>query len=129
MKYSVNPPDFRLPIPFTIFCLIPHFLRKEFLSHKSLIACLRNHSYNLHTPICGIFCRRYFSNTLWKEILIELKQSKTELQKLKILLSATRRIATNSPRDVPILSKCDSERVKMPAEAFCSQRLLSILAV
>ena len=25
--------------------------------------------------------------------------------------------------------KCDSERVKMPAWAFCSQRLLSILAV
>ena len=35
----------------------------------------------------------------------------------------------NSPRDFPILSKCDSERVKMPTKAFCSQRLLSILTI
>ena len=55
--------------------------------------------------------------------------TKTKLQESKILLSATHRVATNSPRDVPILSKCDSECVKMPVEAFCSQRLLSILAV
>ena len=42
-------------------------------------------------------------------------------------MSATHRIITNSPREVPILSKCDSERVKMPTKAFYSQRLLSSL--
>ena len=28
-------------------------------------ACLKNHSRNLHAPLCGIFCRKPFSNTLW----------------------------------------------------------------
>ncbi|MFR4272470.1 MAG: DUF6783 domain-containing protein [Blautia faecis] len=27
-------------------------------------ACLKNHSRNLHAPLCGRFCRKPFSNTL-----------------------------------------------------------------
>ena len=34
-----------------------------FLPHCSK-ACLKNHSCNLHAPLCDIFCRKPFSNTL-----------------------------------------------------------------
>ncbi|WP_416386559.1 DUF6783 domain-containing protein [Blautia faecis] len=56
-------------------CRSPHGLRSEnytviifYIPYVLLSihfrACLKNHSRNLHAPLCGRFCRKPFSNTL-----------------------------------------------------------------
>ncbi|WP_416385994.1 DUF6783 domain-containing protein [Blautia glucerasea] len=35
-------------------------------------ACLKNHSCNLHAPLCGIFCRNPFSNMLYNNVIVSI---------------------------------------------------------
>ena len=48
--------------------MVRNHTNQDFFDHEEITitrACLKNHSRNLHVPLCGRFCRKSFSNTLW----------------------------------------------------------------
>ena len=48
--------------------MVRNHTNQDFFDHEEITitrTCLKNHSRNLHVPLCGRFCRKFFSNTLW----------------------------------------------------------------
>ena len=48
--------------------MVRNHTNQDLFDHEEITitrTCLKNHSRNLHVPLCGRFCRKFFSNTLW----------------------------------------------------------------